>query len=349
MNIQTVTHNKLTFLNITSLRELESKELRNHYHFSQIHIDDYLSGQQVPKIELNNYYTLIVLDFPFVEQATDTLNETGQHGNGDSNGNGKGNVIKDLITKPVIIPKILFSKDEKRRIRTGHVNFFIGKDFLVVLHDEKTPQIDGIFTDCQKTLKKREELMSPGPSYLFYRIIDVLVDSTYGIMNEIVTSIDQIDLHLLGNYSPLTIVEEISVTRRNLVFLKSMLSPASNIFSDLAHEKRKKFDDLNVSYWFSILDHIRKINTRLESSVELIEGIARSHESLLTAKTNEIVKVLTMFTAMLLPLTFITGIYGMNVVDLPGASTPGVLGLLILMMTGIAGAMALVFKIKKWL
>lgn len=347
MNIQTVSHNGLTLLNVTSLQELEAKELRNNYNFSQIHLDDYLSGQQVPKIEVYKDYTLIVLDFPFIVAAQE--NEE-NHAAADGEKNGKAaKVIAGIINKPVIIPKILFSKDEKRRIRTGHINFFVGKDYLVVLHDEKTPQVDEIFSECQKTLRKREELMASGPYYLFYRIVDSLVDYTYATMNEIVNSIDQIDLHLLGNYPALTIVEEISVTRRNLVFLKAMLSPAVNIFSDLANEKRQKLENFNVSYWFSILDHIRKINTRLESSMDLIEGISRSHESLLTAKTNEIVKVLTMFTAILLPLSFITGFYGMNVVGLPGAETFGVLGVLQILMAGIAGVMALVFKFKKWL
>ena len=89
------------------------------------------------------------------------------------------------------------------------------------MHDEKSPQIDDIFVKCQKTLKNREKYLSDGPFYLFYNLVDSLVDPTFTVMNDIANSIDEIDLHLLQDYPPLKIVEEISVTRRNLVLFKT--------------------------------------------------------------------------------------------------------------------------------
>lgn len=351
MNINNVSFNNFTFVDVHEPKETEIKYLRHTYNFSQIHLDDYLSGQQVPKIELSKDYVLIVLDFPFVELTEEnnkviTNNHNGQKP--DNNSSTEITTISEIITNPMAIPRFLFGQSKEKRLKTGHINFFIGKDLLVILHDEKTPQVDKIFNDCRSGLRSREKYLSNGSFYLFYLIVDQLVDSTYNIMGEITSSVDNIDLHLLQNYSPIRIVEEISATRRNLVFFKSMLSPALGIFAELHSDKYKEFGSFEEASWSSISDHLRKIISRLEGSNQLLDGIARSHESLLTAKTNEIVKVLTMFTAIMLPLTLLTGIYGMNIGELPGAQTQGILLFLSLIMTGIAASMIIVFRIRRW-
>jgi len=342
MNINSITYKGLSFVDVHAPGEQEIGHLCKMYGFSPIHLEDYLSGQQVPKIESIDDYTLIVFDIPYV----------GVDGNGKNRGNGKtGGVTStfaDIITKPLTLPLLLFAHAEKKRIRIGHVNFFIGKDFVVVLHDEKSPQIDDVFVKCQKTLKNREKYLSEGPFYLFYNLVDCLVDPTFVVMNDIANSIDEIDLHLLQDYPPLKIVEEISVTRRNLVLFKTMIAPAVPIFSELHKERYRAIGDFDVEWWTSIADHLRKIIWRLDGSSELLEGIGRSHESLLTARTNEIVKVLTMFTAIMLPLTFVTGLYGMNISGLPAADRPEVLHVLSFVMVGIAVSMGVVFKIRRW-
>lgn len=342
MNINSITHKNLSFVDIHHPKETEIKHLRKEYGFSQIHLDDYLSGQQVPKIEPVKKYILTVLDFPYVETGS-------TNGGGEKRQfHGVTTAITDIITMPLTLPRLLFAHAEKKRIRTGHVNFFLGKDFVVVLHDESTPQIDDIFIKCQRKLSYREKYLANGPFYLFYSIVDSLVDRTFMLMNEVANSIDEIDLHLLQDYPPIRIVEEISTTRRNLVLFKSMLSPAMRIFSELENEKYKDFGEVDIAWWTSLSDHLKKIIYRLQGSSELLEGIGKSHESLLTARTNEIVKVLTMFTAIILPLTFITGLYGMNIAGLPGAENPRILLELALIMAGIAAALGIVFRIRRW-
>ena len=104
-----------------------------------------------------------------------------------------------------------------------------------------------------------------------------------------------------------------------------------------------------ATFWSNILDHLQKIWDRLEDNRELIEGISVSNESLLTARTNEIIKVLTMFSAIILPLTLIASLYGMNIIGLPFASEPGALLIIALVMLILAFGMVFVFKYKNWL
>ncbi|MDP3974125.1 MAG: magnesium transporter CorA family protein [Candidatus Daviesbacteria bacterium] len=344
MNVRSVRHNDLTLVEIHDLKELEIKELEKNYQVSQIHIDDYIQGQQVPKIEVSKNYTLIVLDFPYLDTSSEEEGE-----NLGRSEVGVRETIKKVITTPVTFPKLFFTQAEKKRIKTGHVNFFVGSDFLIVLHSIRTPQIDEIYEQCHRTLRHREEMMSSGPSYLLYRIVDVLIDSTFNIMSAITTMIDEIDINLLKEHPPVSIVEDIASTRRNIVFFKSMIEPALNIFSELSEGEQIQMGTTNGVYWKSLLGHLQKIRYRLQGSYELIEGISRSHESLLTVRTNEIVKVLTMFTAVLLPLTLLASAYGMNIVGLPHAEDPNILTKLSLIMGATAGMMILLFRFRKWI
>lgn len=346
MNIRTVTYNDFTFIDVHDPQEFELKFLRHNYKFDEVHLEDFINKQQVPKIEIEKEYALIVLDFPHLEGSKEEKkHDAPTHHNGDLH--AKKPLAQIIPTPP--IPHFSFGNTKKHRIRTGHVSFFIKEKFLVVLHDDRTPQIDEIFTECQKTLKNREEFLGLGGQYLFYRIVDLLVDSSFTTLNSITATIDKIDQHLLDDNPAEKVVEDISSTRRNIVVFQTMIKPALTIFSDLENGKYEGLNGPMTSSWSNVRDHMQKIWYRLEDSRELIEGIAISHESLLTARTNEIVKVLTMFTAILLPLTLLASVYGMNIVGLPYAQQNNSLTIVVGIMVVLALVMLVVFKLRRWL
>lgn len=330
MNIQTVTHKGISFFNIHNPQELEIKFLRKNFGFNPLNLDDYLNKTQVPKIEIYKDYTYIVLDFPSFEQ----------------NGMQKSNEKKTLAMQ---IPLPHFPPlAQKKRIRTDHVATFIGRDYLIVLHDEKTSQIDDIFALCQKALRHREDFMGEGPVFLFYRLVDTLVDSAFSVVNDLTVTIDYIDRELAQNRSP-HLVEDISTTRRNIVVFQTMIKPILPIFADLEKGNYKELNGAMTPFWSNILDHLQKIWERLEDSKELIEGIATSNESFLTVKTNETIRILTIFSAIILPLNLLASIYGMNIIGLPYADAPIALFLIALAMLALAFGMMFVFRYKNWL
>lgn len=344
MNIQTITHNDLSFVLVTSPQELEYKELIHNFGIKPYHLDEYMYDQMIPKIESNDDYTMMVLDFPFVENPGE------KHEKGETTDTNVEDAEKDApFPLPNIIPHFLFSQSEKRRIRTAHTMFFIGKNFVIVIHDEKSPEITTLFHHIQSSLKSREEMMGYGAYYLYYCVMTTLVRNAYNVMRGITSMIEDIDIHVLESDSASDIVEDISLTRRNIVFFRSMIDQSVHIFSDIVNGKNVQFTSDTKAHWNSIYSHLQKIRNRLHRSQELLEGIATSHESLITVRTNEIVKILTMFTAILLPLTLVTGFYGMNIVGLPKAEAADGLFILTAVMIFLAVAMAGLFKIKKWI
>lgn len=348
MNIHTVSFNNLTFLNINDLQELELKHLRQEYNFNHHHLDDFVNKDLVPKIEVTDEYTVIVLDFPYSDDPNGKEKKA-EEKHEEKTKEEKKSPLSHVPTPSVPLPHFTLGQLKKKRLRVGHVMFFIGKDYLVVLHDERTPLINSIFEECQSTLKKREDLMGNGSQQLFYRIVDLLVDESILVANDISKTIDMIDKHLLEGSNAEKIVEDISITRRNIVVFQTMIKPALTIFSEIENGKYETLNRALAVSWGNIRDHLQRIWYRLEDNRELIEGIATSHESLLTARTNEIVKVLTMFTAVLLPLTLVASIYGMNIVGLPYAQQQDALIIVGLIMLILALGMILIFKIKNWL
>jgi len=338
MNIPTITYNGLSFINLNKPTEEEMKFLNKSFGFSMLNLEDYLYKTQIPKIETYKDYSLVVMDIPYILQPGKTKKEVVTN-----KLSFLSNVLSNRISLPVF-PKA----PRKKRISVGEVDFFIGKDYIVVLHDDKTPQIDELFDICKLSEKNRKDLMEKGAVYLFYRIIDILVDSSISYIEDITNTIDYIDRQLEDNRSA-SVIEDISMTRRNIVVFETMIKPALPIFADLEKGKYKELNGEMVQYWSNILDHLQKIWERLEDNKELIQGIASSHESILSNRSNELVKFLTVITSISFPFVIVNNLYSMNVKGLPFAEQPWIVTVLFLLIA--AGGLLIIayFKYRDWL
>jgi len=349
MNIQTVIFNKVSFVNVANPHELEIKDLKKNFGFNPLDLEDYIHRAQIPTIKTYHDYSLIILDFPFFKQNGDNLKP-----NGSKSSNGKATAerhsIANLLNIPHAalssIPLLHFSSVSTRRILTSHVNIFIGKEYVVVLHEGVLDPIDYIFSQCQKTLRNRDNFMGQGSVFLAYKIIDALVDACFPVINELIIMIEKIDQEL-ENKKTQRALEEISITRRNLVFFQTMIRPVLPLFKHLEEGRHEELNKNMTSYWSNVHDHFKKIGHRLEDSQELIEGISESNESLIASKTNEIIKVLTIFSAVILPLNLIAGIYGMNI-KVPFASYELVFVVLMILMSVMVIILLIGFKLKRW-
>ncbi len=190
--------------------------------------------------------------------------------------------------------------------------------------------------------------MGKGANYFFYRIADILIDVSFGYAEDITSTIDYIDRQM-EERSGATLIEDISVTRRNIVVFETMIKPLLAIFGDLEKSKYKKLNGEMTDYWSNLLDHVQKIWERLEDNKELIAGIATSNESILSNRSNELVKFLTVVTSISFPFVIVNNLYSMNVKGLPFATEPWIVPLLfsIILASGI-GIIAY-FKYRDWL
>jgi magnesium transporter len=325
MNVQTVHHQGLFFVNVAKPTEFEMKFLRNTYGFSELNLEDYLFKRQIPKIENHEKYDLIVMRFPVLSE----------------------NVHEDSHIYGTRI-KTTFTHSSEKRLTSGYVNFFISEGCVVVIHDGILYQVDRIFALCQKTIHNRTEYMGRGAKFLAYKIIDALADDCFPVVNELTSKIDRVDKELEEKQSQKTL-EEISVLRRNLVVFHTMIKPILPLFRELKEGKHKELNGTMRPYWGNVLDHLQKVWDRVEDNRELIEGISESNESLLMTQTNLTIRVLTVITVIILPLQVLGGFYGMNVENLPFTKGPWTLEIHIGMILAIVIPLVTIFKLKRWI
>lgn len=341
MNIQTVKFRDVSFINVATPGDFEVKYLKNTFGFDSLHLDDYINKTQAPKIEIFKEYALLVLDFPYF---TPTVEHKTQEKNGRSTIEGLLDLPHAALSSVSLSP--FSGQIKKRRMFTTQIDFFIGKDYLVVLHEGVLLPINDIFAKCQKTLQNRNEYMGQGSVFLAYRVVDALVDTCFPLINEVYTMIDKIDKELEDAPTEKTL-EDISVTRRNLVVFQTMIKPLIPLFKQLEEGHYRELNGVMQPFWSNILDHLQKLWERLEDGRELIEGISESNESFLSSRTNQVIKVLTIFSAIVLPLNLLASVYGMNIA-LPYAHDPNAFLIILVIMFIISLGMLAVFRLKRW-
>jgi len=182
---------------------------------------------------------------------------------------------------------------------------------------------------------------------LLYRILERLMQETQMLVEKVEKDVDSCGKSLFSRKAEKTI-EKISFTQKNVVLLNTMFKPQLALFNRLQSGAIPGFAENMEDYWGNILDYYQKSWDMVEDAGELIRGYSRTFDSLQVNKTNEVIKILTLISSILLPLTFIASLYGMNI-DLPLARHPFSFVIVTLIMVVIALGMIVYFKARKWM
>ncbi|MGA7732833.1 MAG: magnesium/cobalt transporter CorA [Chloroflexia bacterium] len=304
LNIQTVTHNGITWVNIMHPGEAETEWLRKTYGFHPLHLDDILSKIQRPKIDDEDDYTFIVMHFPVYSKLV-------------------------RITTP------------------SEVDIFVGASFLITMHAGNLKPLTRLFKQCAEEPQVREQVMGRSTGYLLYSIVDRLVDYCFPILNKIDLNIEQVEDDIFGERVRKT-VQEISIIRRDIIAFRRIAKPLIPVIGSLERKNRPFLNEDTEDYFGDIADHLSKMWDTLEDYKEVIEGLSDTITSLTNIRSNEIIRVLTIISVILLPLTLISGLFGMNFL-LPFESNPEAFWVVIGLMVSVAIAMLAFFRVRKWI
>ncbi len=205
----------------------------------------------------------------------------------------------------------VFNK-EARVTTPSQVSVFIGENYLITLHRGELKPLVKLFRECQIDEESREENFSLGSGYLLYRIIDRLIDSCLPILNKIGDNIEQVEDNVFSD-SVRGAVREISVIRRDIISFRRTVWPMRAVVGSL-EPKVRRFTKMDMDVYFGdMVDHVDKIWDALDEYKEIIEGLNSTHDSLATNRTNEVVRTLTVIATILLPITVVASIFGMNI------------------------------------
>ncbi|MFO7928562.1 MAG: magnesium/cobalt transporter CorA [Candidatus Humimicrobiaceae bacterium] len=242
-----------------------------------------------------------------------------------------------------LVMHIPFFIKQTRKLVPFTVNIFIGKNFLVTVHQGVCKPIQNTWNN----ITENQSRVAAGSGYLLHRIIDSLIDYSFPILNKIYRNIQNVEDEIFKKASNKN-VRDILRIRTNILTFRNIVFPQRKILKTFEIKDMEfLIGELEV-YFSDLVDHIEKIWDTLGNYKELIEGIHEAHQSLLSNKINDIMRILTIFSVIVLPLTFITGIYGMNI-GLPISGYPYAFVIIMVFMFFIAIGMLTYFKYKDWL
>jgi magnesium transporter len=227
---------------------------------------------------------------------------------------------------------------------TAEMNFFLGSRYLVSYHDEPSRSIS----------QAKERCLRGGPSitrgvdFLLHEILDAMVDNYFPVLDQFDALIDQIEEEVFARPDRETLNKIFSL-KKEVMHLRRVAGPQREILNRLSRDPFPVISSKAAVYFRDVYDHLARITDLAESYRDLVTSALDAYLSVVSNRLNEIMKVLTVFTATLMPLTVMTGIYGMNFENMPELHTRyGYFAVLVLMAAMTLGMLAF-FRKKKWL
>jgi len=206
----------------------------------------------------------------------------------------------------------VFNK-EARVTNPSQLSVFIGEKYLITLHKGELKPLVALFRDCELNEDTRQEHFSEGTGYLLYRIIDRLVDYCLPIINKMSANIEKTEDDIFSSHGMPRAIGEISALRRDVIAFRRIIWPMRAVIATL-EPKIRRFTSMDLAVYFGdMIDHVDRIWDALDEYKEIIEGLNDTHDSLATNRTNEVIRMLTLIATILLPLTVVASLYGMNI------------------------------------
>ena len=229
--------------------------------------------------------------------------------------------------------------------RTQDVDFFLGPNYLVTVHPGLSRSIGKMADICGKN----NRVLGEGPDALMHRIVDSMIDNYRPEVDKLGDRLDQLEREVFGSTSR-TLAKRILDFKRDVASLRRVVQPQRDVVGRLG---RREFGLISeaISYRFrDVYDHLVRLNEEAMFLQDRIASLLDAHLSTVSNQLNGVMKILTIITTTFMPLTFITGLYGMNVgLPLWGFSNEQVFWLLLVFMLSVSGGMLLIFRKIGWL
>lgn len=228
------------------------------------------------------------------------------------------------------------------------LDVFLGSNYVVTFHDQLLTAIEDAWTVCQRDVRH----LQGGADHLLYRIVDSLVMGYMPLVEQIDAQIDQIEDQVFDRPRP-DLLEQIFALKRLLLTMRRILVPQREVLNKLARDDYRVIDPRDRVFFRDIYDHLVRLHDLNESLRDLVSGALDTYLSATNNRMNEIMKVLTIITTFFMPITFITGFFGMNffepVANLVGWTSQEVFTVTLTAMLGFPLTMYLWMRGRTWL
>lgn len=228
------------------------------------------------------------------------------------------------------------------------IDFLITKDTVITVRYARIEPIDQLFARMQKDLSSQKQFMAKTTGHLLYEILEGGLNFSLRQLTHITEKILKAE-ELIFKGKEKEMIKEISVIKRDILDQRQITRPQKSILESLLSKGTKFFGKDIEIYFNDLLGDYEKIWDALDNLKETAEALEETNNTLFESKTNNTVKVLTVTTFIVLPLTLITSIFGLHLDYMPFANHPLGFWIILVIMLGISFIFFLIAKFKKWL
>src|SRR6476646_5060291 len=305
-NVEQIDSSGLRWVNIERPGGPEREWLQENFDFHALDLEDVLSRNQRPKIDVYDDYLFIVLHLPVFDPAVG-------------------------------------------RLGTGELDLFVGPDYVVTIPNLPLQPVEYLFERCRAKEELREQLFSRGSGYLLYRLVDDSFDYCFPMLRKIGNKLDALEDQIFEERAE-EVVRDISNVKQEIINFRKVIRPQRPVLRELERVKQRYLaSDLDLEIYFDdIVDAHERIWDMLENYKEVAEALEETNESVISHRLNDILRVLTSISVVILPLTLIASVMGMNTWVPDQGDAAGffvVLGVMALVLIGLVAY----FRRRKWL
>ncbi len=239
----------------------------------------------------------------------------------------------------------LIKEANSNQLKKEKISFVLNENFLISFQEKSSDH----FTDVRDRIeKKRGKIRLKGPDFLLFRMLEAVTDNYFEVLEHISDSIEKIERKILINPKSETL-KTIEIEKRKLVDLRKVVFPLKEITSQLDKSESHFIKKENHYYFSDLKDNCLTILEEIDANKQILEGMANLYYAVQGQRMNEIMKLLTVVSAIFIPLTFIAGVYGMNFENMPELKMKYGYFISIGIMLLIAIVLLLIFKKRGWL
>ncbi len=234
-----------------------------------------------------------------------------------------------------------------QRLNAAELDVFIGPGFLITLPNVELLPVTYLFNRVDGDERLRDDLFSKGPGYLLYHVLDDLFDYCFPILDKIGHKLDRIEDEMFEERAE-EIVRDISNVKQEIIAYRKIIKPERATLRVLERYTQRFLPQELDIYFDDIVDAAERIWDLLDNYKEVIEGLESTNESVISHRQNDVLRVLTIFSVTMLPLSVIAGIFGMNLA-FPGEGGETAFWVIVAAMIFVVVGMVSFFRFRRWL
>ncbi len=253
--------------------------------------------------------------------------------------------VEDFGEYIFIVFKMIYPSPEKTEVISEQVSLILGTNYVISFQEEAGRDVFEMVR--QRIRDGKGRIRKAKGDYLVCSLMDAVVDHYFLVLEKLGDKIEEVEETLL-TYPKTTVPRQIHHLKRDMIYLRKQVWPLRELLFELAHCESKLIEKSSEPFFRDLYDHAIQVIDTVESFRDILSGLQDIYLSFVSTRLNEVMKILTIFSTIFIPLTFIVGVYGMNFKVMPELEWRwGYYALWMLMITLTVG-MVTYFKKKKW-